>query len=85
MSQRDDIIEGVRGFLSQLDADDQAADRLRALREGEVLPANVRALPVRPALPRPSPAEMRRQLWRWAAWARPDGVPAGFREEERPR
>lgn len=26
-----------------------------------------------------------RQLWAWAAWACPDGVPEGWLEEERPQ
>lgn len=29
--------------------------------------------------------ELIRQLWRWAAWACPDGIPPGFKEEERPQ
>jgi len=49
----------------------------------DVKPANVNS--VRPgALPAERIDELVRGLWRWAAWACPDGVPNGWSQDERP-
>lgn len=73
--------------MSPQELADIRAEIERAITAGEMVrvgrrPSNVVAL--RPP-PKPDPGQLRRQYWRWAAWACPNGVPPGFTEEERPR